>query len=79
MMEPKEAARIMSRGLQRRIEMLSARSATPRAVVLVYPTGAPAVEIAAFEADLAERKRANPQQAFIVIDTGIGRSKHKEA
>ena len=63
----------ISNGLSRRLELLEARSAgaAPAAVVLVAPHGE--AETAAFEIALAERKRANPRQPIIIVDTGISR------
>ena len=70
-MTPQEAFVRISNGLSRRLEMLEARSAgaAPPAVVLVAPHGD--AETAAFEIALAERKRANPRQPIIIVDTGI--------
>jgi hypothetical protein len=73
-MSPQEAFVRISNGLSRRLEMLEARSAgaPPPAVVLVAPHGE--AEAAAFEVALAERKRVNPRQPIIIVDTGISRS-----
>jgi hypothetical protein len=74
LMSPEEMFVRISNGLSRRLEMLEARSAgaPPPAVVLVAPHGD--AETAAFEIALAGRKRANPRQAIIIVDTGISRS-----
>jgi hypothetical protein len=74
LMSPEEMFVRISNGLSRRLELLEARSAgaPPPAVVLVAPHGD--AETAAFEIALTERKRANPRQQIIIIDTGISRS-----
>jgi hypothetical protein len=74
LMSPEEMFVRISNGLSRRLDLLEARSAgaPPPAVVLVTPHGE--AEMAAFEITLAERKRANPRQQIIIVDTGISRS-----
>ncbi|WP_216856760.1 hypothetical protein [Acidisoma sp. S159] len=73
LMSPEEMFVRIFNGLSRRLEMLEARSvgAPPPAAVLVAPHGA--AETAAFEIALAERKRLNPRQQIIIVDTGISR------
>jgi hypothetical protein len=74
LMSPEEMFVRISNGLSRRLELLEARSAgaPPPAVVLVAPHGE--AETAAFEISLAERKRANPCQRIIIVDTCIHRN-----